>query len=590
VTAPAPFRGFGFAGYRSFAPGSVQRVGPLSKVHLLAGANNAGKSNILKVARDALPALAKNRAFELGHADRPAQAPPDDTAGFALAVAADCGSSQFEEATNRLDPRLREKLRDGLVEAGLLTSDLLWVTYDMPVKRRSTAWSLRAAQVSALAEAFGSNARGHSWLQSLSQQLAQRAGDHDANAQAVFAHLATSLAVRESIPSITVVGAVRQVGVDSDPTHPGEYSGHDLVSSLARFQNPPVERQEDRERFRSINRFVRRLFDDDEAALEVAYDGRSLSLYHNGVWLPLENYGTGLHQVVILAVAATVHSGHLICIEEPEVNLHPALQRKLLTYLAEETDNQYLIATHSAHLMDSKRTSISTVRRAVGATNIAPAVRPGDLADLSAELGYKASDLVQANMLIWVVGPSDRIYINHWIRSRASDLQEGVHYAVLCYGGALLRYLDPRDELVEEFISLPRINRNFFVVIDSDKTSARKHINSTKKRVCASIDAGPDSSGYWITKGYTIESYVPPALLASAVKAVHPGTISSWDGEQFANPLAESVLGGRKAVSKALIAREVVNHWEESDWLYDLPSRVDQLVARIRRANESTQL
>ena len=38
--------GIGLAGYRSF--GDIQRIGPFGKVNLFVGANNSGKSNILR--------------------------------------------------------------------------------------------------------------------------------------------------------------------------------------------------------------------------------------------------------------------------------------------------------------------------------------------------------------------------------------------------------------------------------------------------------------------------------------------------------------------------------------------------------------
>lgn len=50
-------RGFGFSGFRSVDVGEVQRFGPMEKVHVLAGPNNSGKSNALRVATNVLPAL-----------------------------------------------------------------------------------------------------------------------------------------------------------------------------------------------------------------------------------------------------------------------------------------------------------------------------------------------------------------------------------------------------------------------------------------------------------------------------------------------------------------------------------------------------
>jgi predicted ATPase len=41
--------------------------------------------------------------------------------------------------------------------------------------------------------------------------------------------------------------------------------------------------------------------------------------------LPLTSLGMGIHEVIILAVAATVIRNQVVCIEEPEIHLHPLL-------------------------------------------------------------------------------------------------------------------------------------------------------------------------------------------------------------------------------------------------------------------------
>jgi predicted ATP-dependent endonuclease of OLD family len=87
--------------------------------------------------------------------------------------------------------------------------------------------------------------------------------------------------------------------------------------------------------------------------------------------------------------------------------------------MSEQTDNQYLIATHSVHMLDSAQASISAVRQLDGATTIAPAIAPAEVAEIGLELGMRASDLVQANTVIWVEGPSDRIYVRHWLAQSA---------------------------------------------------------------------------------------------------------------------------------------------------------------------------
>lgn len=50
------------------------------------------------------------------------------------------------------------------------------------------------------------------------------------------------------------------------------------------------------------------------------------------------------------------------------------------------------------------------------------------------------------------------------------------------------------------------MNRNFWVVIDSDRTSADQELNATKLRVVDVLDEPEARSGAWVTEGYTVET------------------------------------------------------------------------------------
>lgn len=54
------------------------------------------------------------------------------------------------------------------------------------------------------------------------------------------------------------------------------------------------------------------------------------------------------------------------------------------------------------------------------------------------DLDVRASDLLQSNGIIWVEGPSDRVYIKHWLHQFCQcSFKEGSDYQFLYYGGRL---------------------------------------------------------------------------------------------------------------------------------------------------------
>jgi len=131
-------------------------------------------------------------------------------------------------------------------------------------------------------------------------------------------------------------------------------------------------------------------------------------------------------------------------------------------------------------------------------------------------LGIRGSDIYQSNGVIWVEGPSDRLYIRHWMKlwCQAHDVtppQEHVDYSFQFYGGANLAHYSGAD--CADFISMLRLNRRMVLVMDRDNdfSCAQDGTVSVLKPDCAKVRVWKElstngSQQVWITKGYTIES------------------------------------------------------------------------------------
>ena len=594
LSSDNPFVGFGCGGYRAFCGPDTARMGPFDRVQVVAGQNNSGKSSLIDYFIKMVDAIDQRGRIQrendpLVRADSPLSLKstndwPSPAISFCIRT-----DSLEEKLLHSASSESRRMYVEELISLfrgapyAVEGGDAAWIDFNFERGRGSSGYNdgLRADFVQYKTSGASMN------LTDASLTMCSHAGGEESN----YANLVSAAIPWEMLPKFLKVGAIRSI-VDSDTSERGDEinGGIGLPSSLLRLSNPERKDFElSRHRWNKLEGFVRDVLNDQSASILVSHDSHEISVKTNDTdYLPLESLGTGLTELIILASVVACNTNRVICIEEPEIHLHPSLQARLMGFLLSDESNRFIVTTHSPTIINTFGVQIAHVTKANGISTCRQLDGVVVARGLLDDLGARASDLLQSNYIIWVEGPSDRIYVNYWIvkwsEANGIKLVEGIHYSVMLYGGKLLNALDAGPDCTDaKLIALFRINTHFCVLMDSDRKTRNARLGSTKERVIRECKASDALS--WVTWGSTIENYVPADNLRDAIKAIHPGKKWKYElDERYTCPLSFKFIGKQSALpNKIAIAKAVCKAGFEP--LGDCAKQVAKLCNAICTAN-----
>lgn len=211
---------------------------------------------------------------------------------------------------------------------------------------------------------------------------------------------------------------------------------------------------------------------------------------------PIYDLGDGIQNLIIITFNMFFEKNRcLFFIEEPDISMHPAMQRELLELFIENDKHQYFITTHSNHFIDMTldydNISIFHTKKEIIDSNptftVNTTLTPQD--NILADIGVRNSSVFLSNSTIWIEGHTDRFYIKKYMKKYLEELQEsndpkyGIvkhlvedkHYSFFEYQGSNIMHwtFDPKDENFEN-IKASFICGSAILIADGDIETKRQ--------------------------------------------------------------------------------------------------------------------
>ncbi len=209
---------------------------------------------------------------------------------------------------------------------------------------------------------------------------------------------------------------------------------------------------------------IERLFGYQRLSIQAAQTNDTLQLMIDRRPFKLHELGAGIAQFILVLANAAAARPSYILIDEPELNLHPALQIDFLSELAGFSEHGVLFTTHNIGLARATADRIYTVASvAQGVSRVSHFEATHNLPEFLGAMSFSSYQALGFSKVLMVEGPTEVRTVQQFLRKLGKDHQ----ILPLQLGGSSLINGKREYELSE----LKRITPDLHCVIDSERVS-----------------------------------------------------------------------------------------------------------------------